>query len=64
MKRVKAACLCQTLHFLPKEDLAGTMPRSWYNRRSSTTRTVWTETAPNIRFLRIPYSQTVLLFSR
>ena len=21
MKRVKAACICQTLHFLPKEDV-------------------------------------------
>lgn len=22
MKRVKAACICQTLHFMPKEDVA------------------------------------------
>ena len=25
MKRVKAACICQTLHFLQKEDI----PRDW-----------------------------------
>ncbi len=29
MKRVKAACICQTLHFTPKEDVEHSRAAAW-----------------------------------
>ncbi len=49
MKRVKAACICQALHFTLKEDAPMTGPLSRFRRKWRITSVAWNATVHSIK---------------
>lgn len=47
MKRVKAACICQTLHFMLKEDVSRDYALSLVKREVEQYKNGWSRTHPN-----------------
>lgn len=64
MKRVKAACICQTLHFMLKEDLDHTLAVKQVKEEVEHYKRLWKETGPSIRSLKKPHCRMVPSRSR
>ena len=61
MKRVKAACICQTLHFILKEDVVHDYAVSLVKQEVAHTKKDWTSTTLSTGSLRRRNSRTVPL---
>lgn len=62
MKRIKAACLCQTLHFQQKEDVPYEEAVRLTDGEWSITKKRWSAAGPSTAFWNKAARQTGLLF--
>ena len=61
MKRVKAACICQTLHFMLKEDAAHGWAVKQVNQEVKTIKIPWSARTFSIKLWKRAFSPTALL---
>ncbi len=64
MKRVKAACICQTLHFMLKEDAAHDYAVKMANEEVEHYKKIWNVITYSTKLLSKQSRQTVLLYSK